>query len=435
MPFVAQLSDDPTLQDLEQVMQEAAMYAYGVQRRVRAPGYTPTDADRLDARSAVDFIHDFDPIVSSMQLAARGTTSIGSVGTPVAPIAATHPLYRNPGDQSMGALLTSDARYTGRGVDFAATHVEVEMGGSIFASNTADWRTSPDAQVRALIDTGTTDGTAGDAGFFVPVAAVAIPPRVRQQRTFIRDLISVQGTGLSSIPYIREYNPTAYELGASAVTEGSAKPEVALAFENDDAPVRKIAAWVPATTEILDDAATLRGYIDTRLAYMLALREERDIINGDGSSGRLKGILQFSGLQSASGSDTPAVVAEAIGKIENVDGEADGAVLNPIRYWAMVATRNANQFDGSGMGNAPFSGPAGTLWGLPVVRTRSLASTKGLVGSFRLGATLFDRMRTVIRVGNQHSTYFVENKVAILAEERVALAVHRPDFFVDLTLS
>jgi HK97 family phage major capsid protein len=256
------------------------------------------------------------------------------------------------------------------------------------------------------------------------------------QRTFIRDVIAVQGTGLSSVPYIREWDPTAYELGASAVEEAGTKPEVDLAFEQDDAPVRKIAAWIPATTEILDDAPTLRGYIDTRLAYMLALREERDIINGDGNQGRIKGILQFTGLQTQGGTDVPVAIANAIGKVENVEGEADGIAMNPLKYWGAIATRSATAFDGAGdAGNAPFDAPSGTLWGLPVVRTRSLAETKAIVGSWRLGATLFDRMRTTIRVGNQHSTYFVENKVAILAEERVALAVHRPDFFVNVTFA
>jgi HK97 family phage major capsid protein len=57
-----------------------------------------------------------------------------------------------------------------------------------------------------------------------------------------------------------------------------------------------------------------------------------------------------------------------------------------------------------------------------------------LVGSFRLGATLFDRMAATVRTSDSHSDYFVANKVAILIEERIALAVHRPDFFVETTI-
>jgi HK97 family phage major capsid protein len=437
MPFTVNLPEQPTVRAADQALMEAATYLYDLRRRINAAG-SATEQDRIDARSAIDFITEFDPVVRAMQLAEGGPerTSIdGAASGRSGPTVATHALYRNPGDMTAGQLFVENERYAERGrLDLAATFIEVELGGSLYASNTADWRAMSDAQVRALIDSGTSDGTPGDAGFFVPVGQ-PIAPTPRQQRFFLRDLLSVQGTGLSSVPYIREYDPTAYELGASAVEEGAEKPEVVLAWEQDDAPVRKIAAWVPVTTEILDDAATLRGYIDTRLAYMLAVREERDLLFGDGNGGRIKGITQFSGLQTASGSDVPAVIAQALGKIEAVDGEGDGVAMNPIKYWQMVATRQSQSFDGSGMGNAPFSGPSGTVWGLPVVRSRAFATNDGLVGSFRQGATLFDRMRTVIRVGNQHSTYFVENKVAILAEERVALAVHRPDFFVRCTFS
>ena len=43
-------------------------------------------------------------------------------------------------------------------------------------------------------------------------------------------------------------------------------------------------------------------------------------------------------------------------------------------------------------------------------------------------------MQTTIRQSDSHDDYFVKNKVAILAEERVALAVFRPDFFVNTTI-
>lgn len=438
MPFVRELPETADLATVQDALREAALYGYEVQRRIRQTG-TPSEQDRADSRSAIDFIHTFDAIAQALERADAPAQRTG----PGAAMA----ILTNPDQRSFGEMVVGHDRYARRAatqrVDFGATHVELELGGSIFASNSSDWRSMTEAQVRTLVDSGTTDGTSGDAGFFRPVGQ-PIAPLPRRQRVFIRDVIAVQGTGLSSVPYIREWDPTAYELLASAVQEAGTKPEVALAFEQDDAPIRKIAAWIPATTEVLDDAPTLRGYIDTRLAYMLALREERDILNGDGSSGRIKGILQYTTangqtngpLQTASGSDVPVAIATAIGLVENVEGDADGIAMNPTKYWGAMATRNANQFDGQTYGGgSPFDVPSGTIWGLPVVRTRSLAATKAVVGSWRLGATLFDRMRTTIRVGNQHSTYFVENKVAILAEERCGLAVHRPDFFVDVTLS
>ena len=64
-----------------------------------------------------------------------------------------------------------------------------------------------------------------------------------------------------------------------------------------------------------------------------------------------------------------------------------------------------------------------------MIRSRAITTGEALIGAFRMGATIFDRMQVTIRVGNQHSDFFTTNKVAILAEERIALAVMRPDFF------
>jgi hypothetical protein len=75
------------------------------------------------------------------------------------------------------------------------------------------------------------------------------------------------------------------------------------------------------------------------------------------------------------------------------------------------------------------------IYGMTPIRTRSTESGKALVGSFRLGCTLFDRQQTVIKVGDQHSDWLVLNKLVVLAEERVGLANHRPDLFVECTLA
>lgn len=291
-------------------------------------------------------------------------------------------------------------------------------------------------ELRTLID-GAGDAASGDAAMLRPLGT-PIPPVPRQRRLFVRDLLSVQTTTLANINYVRELNPATNETGASSVAEAAAKPEVTMEFEDADAPVRKIAAWVPVTEEILADAPTLAGYINTRLAYMLAVREELEIIDGNGVAPDLTGIRTISGTQTQSSAGNDEVyetIAQAIGKVENVDGDADGVAMNPTDFWATVGLRHANQMDSPAIGTAPSGRPALTIWGLPVVRTRALATTEVLVASWAMGATVFDRLRTTIRQSNSHSDYFVKNKVAVLAEERIALAIHRPDFFVKTTIA
>jgi HK97 family phage major capsid protein len=291
--------------------------------------------------------------------------------------------------------------------------------------------TTDSVEIRTLLTTATTDPA---GGLFMPVGT-PLPPLRRRMRLFVRDLISVTGTTLNSVPYIRELNPATNEVSATAVAEGTAKPEVTMQFVQADAPIRKIAAWIPITQEIADDAPTLRGYIDQRLAYMLALREEAQILNGNGTAPALRGILQTSGIQTRSaGADKLTTLGLAIGDVENVDGEADGIAMNPITFWTMLTTRSATEYDVGQGATGPFGSVPTGVWGIPVIRTRQVAANKAIVGAWRLGATIFDRESTVIKTTDAHSDYFVLNKLVILAEERLGLAVNRPDLFVDTTL-
>lgn len=414
MPFQAPtLPERPTPEQVRSALLGAGEYLHGVRQ-----ADTRDEHWRTDVRSAVEFINDYDAILTAMERA----TASGAAGGP----AATEPLT-NPGYRSLGGMVSEDQGYqdlVARRGAAASTAVDVEVRGSIFSHNHA---------FRAQIDSG--DNTTGGAGGLLSQGQ-PIPPQPRQMRLFLRDVLNVQETGLASVPYVREYTPTATELGASSVAEGGQKPEAELLWESDDAPVRKIAAWVPVTTEIIEDAPTLRGYIDGRLGYLLAVREEQQILNGSGTSPQLKGILQFSGKLSQSFSDSvAATLGLAIGKVEAVDGDVDGIAMHPTDFWSMATSRHANQFDGGFGAGLPFASPGGGVWGVPVVRSRAITAGTAVVGAWRLGATLFDRMQTTIRVGNQHSDYFTTNRVAILAEERVALAVHRPDFFCVATLS
>ncbi|MGN7485361.1 phage major capsid protein, partial [Priestia megaterium] len=64
--------------------------------------------------------------------------------------------------------------------------------------------------------------------------------------------------------------------------------------------------------------------------------------------------------------------------------------------------------------------------------TTAIAEGEALIGSFNMGAMLWDREDANIRVGEPQD-YFTRNMVAILAEERMALTIFRPEAFVGVT--
>lgn len=387
----------------------------------RTPADKRGDTFEDDVRSALDFIQTMDPVEKVLSSAERSAAQ-ADADQRAAAAAERAAKAGLRGPTAAGADLTDRPRTRGEQVVLSDDYEAfAQRGGSGML------------EVRTLL-TGNDDTV--DAGVWRPVGQPTLRPGTeRRMRLFARDLLSTGTTGLSSVPYIRELNPATNETGATTVAEGSAKPEVTMAFEQADAPVRKIAAWIPATTEILADAPTLRSYIDSRLEYMILLREEAQILTGDGNAPNLEGVTVATGVQTqaAVNNDVPGTIALAFAKIELVDGEPDGVAMNPTDFWTAVATRHSTTFDNGGSGNAPAE-VASITWGVPCVRTRSLTSLTSVVGSWFMGASLLQREGISIRVGDQHSDYFVYNKVAILGEERVALPIHRPDFFVTTTL-
>lgn len=291
---------------------------------------------------------------------------------------------------------------------------------------------SPQVELRALIAELPATST---AGLLLPVGQPFLG-NVNQQRLFVRDLLGHGTTTLSQIPYVRELNATSNEGSASTVAEGAVKPEGTVQFAADVAPTTVIAVNIPVTTQMMEDAETVVSYINGRLVYMLKLREEKEILAGNGIFPDLKGLLNFAGVQSqtAVSGEYAITIANAIAKVENVNGSADGVAMNPVDYWAYVTKRAAS---GAGTFDAgtPFSSPVATLWGLPVVRTKSLSSGTAVVGAWSTGAQLYDRQQANVRVFEQHSDYAARNQVLIQAEERVALANYRPDWFVSTALA
>jgi HK97 family phage major capsid protein len=288
---------------------------------------------------------------------------------------------------------------------------------------------SPSVELRALVAEGDANGSAT----LLPVGQPYLVDQ-RRRRLFIRDLIGVQGTTLSAVPYVREKNSVTNALSASTVAEGGQKPEATMEFTPDLAPVQVIATTIPITTQILEDATTLVGYINGRLVYMLKIREELEILAGNGVTPDLKGITTYADVQAqAFTTDIITTIGNAIAKVELVDGFADGIAMNPADYWAMATHRAST----SGVLDAESftTAPANFVWGLPAVRTNGMAAGEALVGNYAMGATLFDRSQSGVRVFEQHSDFAAKNKVLLRAEERVALAVNRPDFFVECDLT
>lgn len=290
---------------------------------------------------------------------------------------------------------------------------------------------SPSVEVRDLVSLGTS------TNLTLPVLQPELIG-IRRRKLFLRSLLGVAQVTQAAIPYIRELNATTNENAAAMFQEGGTTPkaQAKIEFTTDIAHVGVIAVNIPLTTQMLEDSTFLRSYVDTRLSYMLAIKEEDELLNGDGTGLNLRGILQTTGVQtqSAVSGETAITLMDAMVKIETRYGYADGIVMHPTDAAAMFTKRAAG---GSGTFDAgtPFSDIPVNVWGMPVVRSLAMTAGTALVGNFQLGATILDRRSATINMYEQHADYVTLNRVLIQAEERVGLMVSNPDWFVTATIA
>ena len=281
-------------------------------------------------------------------------------------------------------------------------------------------------------------GTPGAFGSIQRDPIVVPPMRTRR----VRDLFPTRTTTAAVIEYFRM---TGFTNAASTVAERSgsafgAKPQSSFTFVGEQAPVRTIAHWEAAHRNVLADEPQLRSIIDNELMYGLRLQEDEQILNGDGSGENLTGVLQTSGIQTYTWSDgaTSPVAdtkADAIRRAATLAFlsyyEPTGVVLHPNDWEDIELTKDANgQYlvaVSVAMGGEP------RIWRIPVVETPAIAEGTALVGAFGTGAQLYDREQASIRVSEQHSDFFVRNAIVVLAEQRLALAVKRPEAFVSVS--
>jgi HK97 family phage major capsid protein len=256
-----------------------------------------------------------------------------------------------------------------------------------------------------------------------------IMPAMR--RLTIRQLLPQNRTTSNLIEFAKETlftNNAGPQGGVTSPTvaggEGEIKPESAITFELANTPVITLAHFVPASRQVLSDAPMLQGYIDGRLSYGLKLEEEDELLNGDGTAGQLTGLVSSATAFTGGATNQTALdtLLKAFLQISLQNMEASGVILHPTDWTNVMMLKDTT---GRYLFADPQSMAAPRVWAKDVIATASQTQGQFLAGAFTLAAEIFDREDATVRVAEQHSDFFVRNMVAVLAEERLALAIYR----------
>lgn len=250
-----------------------------------------------------------------------------------------------------------------------------------------------------------------------------------KQRLFVRDLIPVGQTGSPAIFWVQQ---TGFTNNADVVSENTRKPESTIAYDSKMTPVTTIAHIFKASKQILADFKQLQTDVDREMRYGLKYVEEQELLFGDGTGIHLHGIIPqasdyhraFSATQHNRIDDIRlAMLQSQLARLP-----ATGIVMH-FTDWARV------ELTKDSTGQYIFANPlrlAGdTLWGLPVVPSEISALLGNfLTGAFSGGAQIYDREQMGVDIATENEDDFVKNMLTMRCEERVALAVFRPEAFI-----
>jgi len=224
--------------------------------------------------------------------------------------------------------------------------------------------------------------------------------------------------------------------GPYTVAAGSGnKPESALALAVVTSPVETVAHLIPITRRAAADAPQVRGLVDAFLLYGLREEEEDQILNGNGTSPNLRGIMNTPGINTvgSAGTDIDAIV-DAIRVTRVVGRRSPTAVVMHPNDWFSTGFLLAKDTAGNYLIGDPRASvdQLNSLWGLRVVVSEAMTENTALVGDFRQ-AVVADRQQSTIYVTDSHKDWFARNLLAILAEERIGFGVRDPQAFTTVT--
>lgn len=250
-----------------------------------------------------------------------------------------------------------------------------------------------------------------------------MPARPAKKRA--RDLFTVTRISGNAVTFFRQ---GAYEGSPAVTAENTKKPQNSTSFESVTLPLSKIAAYIKETDEIVADAPFLADEVSNSLIFEVENVEDSHIISTvAGTTGILAGTYG-SGSGSIAGSLEDGVLY-AIKQIKEQAGlDADSIVINPLDMFALQTAKDLNgQYVGGGFfygayGNGGYKMPV-YLWGVPVFESSEVTQGDVLIAAKPAVKVWTKGDEVSVKLYEQNEDDAIYNRVTLVGEERLAVAV------------
>ena len=261
---------------------------------------------------------------------------------------------------------------------------------------------------------------------------------VPNRRLTIKDILPVGATSSNLVEFTRE-NAFTNNAGVQrdtasplAAIENVTKPESAVTFTFLTMAVTTLAHFIPLSKQVLADSPMIESYINGRLAYGLALKEETQILKGLGTGGEYTGIQTVATAYTAESPNLTNeidIIRDAITQAQVAEYSPNFLVLNPADWDSVQRRKVGTSDDRYVYGDPNMSWLATPLWGLTPVITNSQTAGTFLIGDSN-GCMVFDRQQSSIEIAYENGTDFVKNMATIRAELRGCVVVFRTESLI-----
>lgn len=239
----------------------------------------------------------------------------------------------------------------------------------------------------------------------------------------IRQLFRAIPVSTNMVTGLREL---AWTNSAAEVSQGAAKPESDITFEQYDTPIQTVAHWIKVSNQLLADAPAIAAYIDTRLRDGLAQRVDAQLLNGNGTSPSLSGLTD-SGNYTAYSATSDDLLVDAINRAKyslwSSGYVPDVAIVNPSDWGAMERTRETG--GGQYLYGAPGMAAGNNPFGVRIVLSANMTAGNFYVAALDRSSVLYTREGATVEMGYVNDD-FTKNLVTIRAEERLGLGTDVP---------
>lgn len=222
------------------------------------------------------------------------------------------------------------------------------------------------------------------------------------------------------------------------VNQGDTKAKLDYDWKMVPLQAKTIAATADVSRQSLADIGWLSSFLSTQMLNDLLKKEDTELLYGVGGANAINGLFNQSTdyVRTAPTYTTYyELLVDAAAQLEEKDYYVNGILLNPRDYANLLIYKSSTgEFNHPGLVFGGTNRDLLTFNGVPIYKSSAVTRLTGMVADWS-NADLLIREGISFDISYENGTNFEKNMVTLRIEERIALAVYRPEAFMNIAFN